>query len=125
MSKWRKVTIGVWIGMFVAAIAYDIVVVINSPKDTESNVMMTALYNFPFLAFALGVLVGHFVSPIRVKYGRWPALSYGVAISCVVLTVSCILCLGVKIPVGPITATMHAVSGAVVGALCWSQRRAS
>ena len=122
MTKWRKITIGVCGGLFLAAVIYDIIVVTQSPGDTESNVIFKAIYNFPFIAFALGVIAGHWTSFFTVPYSTWPALAIGIGISVLVLAASILMAVQ-GWNCGIATACAHLVNGFVTGALCWSQRR--
>ena len=119
MSKWRRATISIILGGILVFIVYDIIVVTNSENDTISNVTMTAIYRFPFIAYAFFVIGGHFLSLKRTRKRYIKAL---VGISVAVVLASIIMLL-VKLTGNTAILSISSVLGFCTGMFCWSQRR--
>ena len=116
---WRKITIGIIITITIIMIGYDIVVVINSPSDTISNVMMSTIWRFPFIIYCWLGLAGHFLSLIKTKKLYLKQL---VIVSSVVLALSFLTLFGV-IPVNAKLLAIVSGVGFISGMVFWSQRR--
>lgn len=119
MTKWRKATIAVILSMLAIIIGYDVAVAVNSPRDTISNVTMTVIYRFPFIGYALSVLLGHFFSFIRT---RQRYIKYLVILSSIILVYSIIqYALLITSPIWMLVVMM--IIGFFAGMIFWSQRR--
>jgi hypothetical protein len=119
MTNWRKATIALCLSTIAVAIGYDIMVVTHSENDTISNVTMKTIYSFPFLGYALCVLIGHFFSLIKTKARHIGALCL---CSVPTLIVSIITSIRGYTFTPPVLAVFGVV-GLVVGSAFWSQRR--
>jgi hypothetical protein len=119
VTKWRKATIALCLSTIAVAIGYDILVVTHSENDTISNVTMKTIYSFPFLGYALCVLIGHFFSLIRTK-----ARHIGALCLCSVPTLIISIITAIKgYTFHPATLAVFGLAGLVAGSLFWSQRR--
>ena len=116
---WRKITIGLIIAVSVILIGYDIIVVLKSPGDTLSNIMMSTIWKFPFIGYSWLLLAGHFLSliPTKKRY-----IKQFVVISLAVFAFSFLVWGGV-VPVSSGLLAIVSMIGFAVGTCCWSQRR--
>ena len=121
MTKWRKITICVTVSIIVIAVIYDIIVFNKSPGDTESNVIMTAIYNFPFFGYALGVITGHFLSLVKTKKSHIKQLVITSAALLILSTLMFVFKMHIRVP----TVAIFSLTGFGAGTFWWSQRRLS
>jgi hypothetical protein len=119
MTNWRKATIALCLSTIAIAIGYDILVVTHSENDTISNVTMTTIYSFPFLGYALCVLIGHFFSLIRTKQ-RYIWSLIGVSLPTLIISIITVI---KGYTFHPATLAVFGLAGLVAGSLFWSMRR--
>jgi len=119
MTKWRRATISIILGGILLFVIYDIIVVTNSENDTISNVTMTALYRFPFIAYAFFVIGGHFLSLKRTRK-RYIKTLVGISVG-VVLASVIILVTNLSVNIGLLSVFVGL--GFCTGTFFWSQKR--
>ena len=117
--NWKKVTIIFVLSITAIIIGYDIFIVIKSPNATISNITMSALWKFPFIAYCWFVIGGHFLSLIRTKKRYIKAL---VIISVIILLFSFLTAFSL-IKVTSLLLAIISLIGFFVGTLAWGQRR--
>ena len=100
-------------------VGYDIVALIRGGgQATISNVVLTWIWQIPFISYAIAVLFGHFYSLVKVSYKKNSVLPLLIMVSVFMLIVSIMFVIA-KVTINP---AISLVVGFLVGTYFWPQR---